>query len=134
MLFLYGVFFLSIIILILAGIVAAAFVIPLQVKEVRVRNGLAKLRKQLLFKGALAFGTIAIAIVVLSLRYVINDLVTLRYITVSLVLLYAFVILAQTYIDYVIYRQNYTPENKRIHEKVEAIEKANEKREAEAQA
>lgn len=121
--FLYIVFFISIIMLTIAGFVAAAFVIPLQVKEAGVRNGLAKLRKQLLLKGFLTFGIITVAIIVLSLRYIIHDTNILRYIITSLIFLYSFFFLVQVYVDYMIYTQQYTEESKKLHDKIDKLEK-----------
>lgn len=125
--FLYIVFFLSILIHVLSAVITLSFVIPLQVKEARVKNGLALLRKQLLFKGVLALVIIVVAICVLSLRYFIEDVPTLRYITVSLVLVHSLGILGKVWIDYQIYHQQYTPESKEFHAKVEALEKSQKK-------
>lgn len=122
MTFLYITFFLSIIVLIIAAIVAGAFVIPLQVKEAGVKNGLGKLRKQLLLKGSLNFVMILITIVILSLRYFIHDVEVLRYMTTSLVFLFSLSFLTHVIIDYFVYRQNYTPENIKLHARFEVLE------------
>lgn len=120
--FLYTVFFLSILIHVLAAVITLSFVIPLQVREAKVKNGLRILRKQLLIKGVLALVIIVVAIVVLSLRYFISEPVTLRYITVTLVLVHALGILGKTWVDYQIYHQQYSPESKAMHSRIERLE------------
>lgn len=122
MTFLYVVFSLSIFVLIVAAVVAGAFVIPLQMKEAGVKNGLNKLRKQLLLKGFLDFGMIIIAVSTLLMRYVIHDQEVLRYLTVTLVFFFSISFLGHVLIDFLTYRQNYTPENKKIHAQIEEIE------------
>ena len=120
--FLYTVFFISIILHIAAGIITAAFVIPLQLQQVGVKNGLAKLRKQMVVKGFLSLVVIMSSILALTLRYVIHDIDILRYIIVTLILIHSLGALGKSYIDYEIYHQQYTEENKEIHEKIEREE------------
>lgn len=129
---LYTIFILSIITHVAAGIITAAFVIPLQVKQAGVKNGLRLLRKQMLAKGFLALFITVISIVVLTLRY-IYDGDFLPYAITGLVLLHALGVLGKSVIDYEIYHHQYSPESKRMHEKIEAIEAGKAKREAETQ-
>lgn len=130
--FLYIIFVLSIITHVVAGIITAAFVIPLQIKQAGVRNGLRLLRKQMLAKGFLALFIAIVSVVVLTLKY-LYDGDFLPVITTGLVLLHAVGILGKSIIDYEIYHHQYSEESKRLHAKIEAIELGKAKREEETQ-
>lgn len=120
--FLYAVYIVSIIILVVAGIIAAAFVIPLQLKEARVKNGLARLRKQMLAKGIFTEIVIIFSLFSLTGRFIIHDTTTLRYTITLVILFFALFILFGVVLDYLIYNQNYTEKNKKLHEKIEQME------------
>lgn len=123
LLLLYIVFVVSIIILLVAGVIYAAFVIPLQYKESKVKNGLTTLRHQMLTKGILALSVIVIAIFCLSARFIISDLPTLRYIMFIAILVFCFGLLGKAIIDYQIYHQQFSPKSKALHEKIDKLEK-----------
>lgn len=115
--FLYAIYTISIGVLITAVAVNATFVIPLQIKEAQVDNGLNQLRKQMLLKGLIGIIVGVISILCLSIRFAINgDLA--RYITVLLIFSYSLGNLAISLIDSKIYRQNYNEENKELHKKI----------------
>ena len=120
--FLYIVFFISISLYVVAGVIITAFVIPLQVKEAGVHNGLRVLRKQMLLKGFLALVVAVASIVALTARFFIGDTDTLRYIITGVILLHAVGTLWKSWIDYKIYHQQYSPQSKEFHKKVEALE------------
>lgn len=120
-------FWLAIILHVLAGIVTVAFVLPLQVKEVGVKNGLRKLRVQLLMKGFLALVVIIVSLFALVSRWVLHDGEVLRFAIVLFVLTHAFGVLGKSIIDYLIYHQQYSPQSKKIHADMEALEKSQKK-------
>lgn len=93
----------------------AATVIPLQVKEAKVVNGLAKLRKQLLISGSAVLAAASIACVILTLALFIPGE---RVVTEILLLCFvgAFVVIAEA--KHAIYHQQYTPEHKAISRKI----------------
>ena len=122
--FLYIVFVLSIVLYAMSGIIVAGFVIPLQIEQVGVKNGLLKLRKQMLIKGFLNLTLVIASIMALTTRFFINDQFTQRYLIVSMILLHAIGTLIKAFIDLKIYHQNYSPENKAIHVKIDKIERA----------
>lgn len=126
--FLYVVFFVSVILHVFAGILTATFIMPLQAKQAGVKNGLAKLRKQMLFKGFLNLTIIIASIFALTLRFVITDVATLRYMLTTMIALHAIGTTAKAIIDFQIYHQQYSPENKEMHEKIEKMEIAKAKR------
>lgn len=117
----------AIILHILAGIVTVAFVIPLQVQQAGVKNGLRKLRLQLLVKGVLALIVIGAALFSLTARWVLDDGATLRFALVFFVVTHAVGVLGKSIIDYIIYHQQYSPHNKELHEKMEALENSQKK-------
>lgn len=123
LLFLYIIFILSIIMLTVAGIIYAAFVIPLQYKESKVKNGLSILRHQMLLKGILALVVIVISIFCLTARFIITDVTTLRYIITSAIFVFCLGWLGKAIIDYQIYHQQFSPKSKALHEKIEKLEK-----------
>lgn len=119
---LHHVFYFAVMLHIVAAILTLAFIIPLQVKEVGVKNGLRKLRKQLLIKGVLSFIVILAAIFALTGRYFLPD-GALRSAVIIFVLAHAIGIVGKSYLDYLIYHQQYTPKSKEMHEKIESVER-----------
>ncbi len=108
--FLYVVYFFAIFFLAAAMFVTAGFVIPLQFKQAKVKNGLQMLRKQLLLKGVLSFLVCGIAIATLTSRYFIDGEAA-RYFTVGLVFLFSLALFAKAFIDSRIYHQQYSAEH-----------------------
>lgn len=130
LLFLYTAFFIAITLNIIAGVIVAAFVIPLQAKEAGVKNGLLLLRKQMLTKGALSLMVIVSTILVLALRMTDPDPLIARYTVSALILIHAMGILGKSYIDYKIYHQQYSQVSKDMHERIEHLEKQDARKEA----
>jgi small-conductance mechanosensitive channel len=120
--FLYIVYFTTIVVDVIAALITAAFVIPLQIKQNNVRNGLSRLRKQMLIKGVLSFAVIAFTIAALTARFFISELETLRYIIVTLILVQALGTLGKSIVDFQIYHTQYTEENKMKHAEIERLE------------
>lgn len=120
--FLYIVFFISIIFYVTAGFITLALVLPLQFKEAGIRNGLRRLRKQMLAKGALAGIVITASIIGLTSRFFISDVDTFRYIITVMILIHALGTLGKSIIDLLIYHQQYSPESKELHKKIEVME------------
>lgn len=106
----------------MAGVIVLAFVIPLQVREAGVKNGLASLRRQMLAKGIISLLVVVVSIIVLTIRFLTDNVEFLRYAYGFLIFLHALGILAKAIIDFKVYHQQYTPENKELHAKVEALE------------
>lgn len=107
----------------IAAVIVISFVIPLQMKEAGVKNGLAFLRKQLLAKGFLAITTIITAVLALTIRNVITDLDLARFLVSGTVLVFSLSILGKAIIDYKVYHQQYTDENKDLHARFDTFEK-----------
>jgi hypothetical protein len=95
-------------------------VIPLQVKEAKVVNGLAKLRKHLLLSGVAVIVAAFIAFAILSVAIFIPRQ---RIVTEILLLCFvgAFIIIAETL--HAIYNAQYTPEHKALSEKIVELER-----------
>ena len=117
-------FYLSIIFLVLSVTVILIFNIPLQLEEARVKNGLAKLRIQLLLFGLVLLITNFITLFLLG-RFAIvvfNNMTIVNFTMQFLLLIYGISHLLLACIGYMIYHQQYTPENKKLHEKIEKAE------------
>lgn len=122
LIFLYIVFFISILLYVIAGFITAAFVIPLQYEQSKVKNGLRGLRKQMLLKGLFALTVILASIIALTLRFFPFDENILRYIIVTMIAIHAGGTLGKSIIDFKIYHTQYSDENKKLHEKFEKEE------------
>lgn len=116
--FLYTFFFLSIILHLLSAFITAGFVIPLQLKQAGVKNGLAKLRKQMVFLGFADLGTSIVSILALTMRFFISDPDLLRYLITTSIFAHSFGFFLRAYTFYRIYHQEYSEENKKIHEEI----------------
>jgi hypothetical protein len=94
----------------------AVTVVPLQIREARVVNGLAKLRKQLLISGVsiMAVALVGFAILTLSLAYPTYSLLLEPLIFLMVALL---IVVAET--KHAIYHQQYTPEHKALSRKIQ---------------
>lgn len=121
LLIVYGV---SILLHTISSILTASFVIPLQIKMANVKNGLSKLRKQMLLKGLFSFVVSTVSIVILSTRFFVFDVATLRYSLSTLILIHAIGLLLKSIIDSMIYHQQYTPENQAVHARIDRLERA----------
>lgn len=124
--FLYSGYIISIISLSIAGLITAMFVIPLQYRQSKVKNGLAALRRQMLLKGILALTVIVLAIFCLSGRFFINDPAILRYSITGMIIVFSLGILGKAIIDFQIYHQQYSDENKHRHEEIDKVERREE--------
>lgn len=123
--FLISVYSLSIFIHILALIIHATWVIPLQIKEANVKNGLRRLRVLMLASGITFIFLSIVTIFVLTSRFFIPASDLYRYISVSMVLLHAIGFLTFSLIKRAIYKQQYSTEQKSLHAKLDKIEHAN---------
>lgn len=125
--FLYIVYFFSIILHVISVVIVAFFIIPLQIKEALVQDGLSRLRKLLLLFGIDIVGVGIASILSLGIRFFINDMVILRYAVVFLVLVHAIGFLGFSLIGYSMYTSQYTPEIKEAHKIAHKIEKKKKK-------
>jgi hypothetical protein len=116
-------YYIAILIRIIAALLIIFQIIPLQFKEAQVKNGLGRLRKQLLIVGFTLFLTNLLAITLIHItKDSTSDLPTLIQI------INAFALLILAYILYLIYHEQYTPESKKIHKQIDkAQKKANSK-------
>lgn len=112
--------YISVIIRIIAFAILLFQIIPLQVKEAGVRNGLRKLRLLLLILGIGLFIGNAIA---LWLLFTTKITLGGRFDTRFIQILSASFILMPSIALYLIYHLQYTPEAKEIHKRVEIAEK-----------
>lgn len=119
--FLYIIYFLSIILLICGVLQNIVYLLPLQIKQARVRNGLASLRRLMLMQGFLNLIVGLVAIASLTSRFFISgDLA--RYVTVLLVLAFSLGFFTFTTIWVLMYKQQFTNTQKRLHDKIAAQE------------
>lgn len=116
--FLYAIYIFTIGLHLFAGVIVAAFVIPLQTKQAGVKNGLIKLRQQMLIKGLLAFVVITASVIVLSARFFVDDSEALRYAIVTLVLIHGLGVLGKSIIDYQIYHTQYSADSVEKHAQI----------------
>lgn len=131
LIFLYVVFAVSIVLYILAAITIAGFVIPLQVEQTGVKNGLVWLRRTMLRKEFLSILVIIASIFALTARFFIHEVEILRYIITSLIFIHAFGTYGKAKYDRDIYTHQYSDESKELHRKIDALEKGIEKRKLE---
>ena len=106
--------YVSLLFCIIAAIKILAFVIPLQVKQAGVHNGLAMLRKQLLMFGIVVFITTSIASVLLFrlTAYVFFPENSIDFFTHVLIFIFSLSKLLIAQIGQVIYHQQYVLEHK----------------------
>jgi len=113
---------LSIIIRIITSIILLWLVIPLQIKQAQVKNGLKTLRKALLLSGLLLFLINTVGLIIIVIRPIANSA------TVKLVIDIASIINSIGFFSlgilwFLIYKQQFTDKNIKLHEKVEKQEK-----------
>lgn len=110
----------SFIIRLVAAIIILFFFLPLQVKEAGVKNGLKRLRYQLLAEGVIVF------MVNLTSMFFLWDLyvrdVPQKFINSSLQVINALAFFFIAAIALMIYRQSYTEDQKELHEKIGKLE------------
>lgn len=121
LLFLYIVYIYAIFFFIISIIVSVSMVLPLVWKQAKVKNGLRKLRYQMLARQMLGVALSITFVFALTSRFFISGDLN-RYIIVCMVLLSSLIILCKTLIDFVAYRQQFTAENISFHAKVEEQE------------
>lgn len=112
----------AILIHIVSAVIAFYYIIPLQAQQVGVKNGLIKLRKQMLRKGILSLIVIIASIFILALRVNPFNWDT-PYIITSLIFIHGLGIFGKTIIDYQIYHSQYSPESKDLHKRIDKLEK-----------
>jgi hypothetical protein len=122
----------SIFVHIVAAITILIFIIPLQIKQAGVKNGLIRLRKQLLARESINLGIIAISIIVLATRFSGMNIDFIRVTLGVMIFIQALGMMFKAFIDFKIYRQQYSPANILVHEKIAVLEKARVKREEKA--
>ena len=100
---------------IISFLIILFFVIPLQIKEAQVKNGLAKLRIQLLLYG------LAMDIISLLLMYIGYHLFyNIHHLNLVFAILFISVcVFGLAIIGYNIYHQQYTLKNIKLHEKID---------------
>lgn len=111
----------SIFIRIITAIVFLAFIIPLQIKEATVKNGLKKLRIELLATGITIFFVNTVGLILVILKFFVEPSIV-QAITDILTVFNTFGFLGVAILQYNIYHHRYTPEQKELHEKFSRME------------
>lgn len=127
--FLFIAYALSITVYVVSTVIILTFVVPLQIKMAEVKNGLIKLRRQLLIREAINLLFTIITIAFLSLRFSGVNVHIVRYLLGTMVVAQSILILTKAIIDKRIYHQDYTPANIAKHARIDRLEKAENKRE-----
>lgn len=125
--FLYVVYGISIVLLVVSILVSVGFVIPLQIGQMGIKNGLVLLRRQLLTKRALGIIGSIIAILSLLSRFIFGNTDFARYVVVSLVFVFSLRDLVDSCIDSWIYHTQYTEKSIEFHRQVSDLENKEEK-------
>ena len=126
--FLFVIYGLAVFIHFVALFVHAGYVIPLQIREANVKNGLRSLRVLMLASGLVMIALNIVSIFVLTSRFFIPAGDLYRYLSVFMVLLHAIGFLAFAIIKRKMYRTQYSDKQKELHEKIEVLEDAQEKK------
>jgi hypothetical protein len=116
----------NVVLRVITAIIFFAFIIPLQIKQVHVRNGLKLLRTELLVSGIILFLVNTIGLFIIVVRPYV-DPVQLRIFTDFIALFNSFGFFAIAIIKFQIYNSQYTPENILLHEHLHKIEQRVEK-------
>jgi len=110
----------NVVIRVITAVVFLAFLIPLYIKEAKVKNGLRILRFELLFTGIIIFLVNSFGMAVILLRFFGFDTsITTEFMTYF----NSIALLLFALVKSIVYTQKYTPENKKLHEKFEKIER-----------
>lgn len=112
-------FVLNVAIRVVTAIIFVLFLIPLIVKEAAVKNGLRQLRYEMLMTGAIIFTVNTVGLSIILLRSF--DVDTSGIVEV-ITFINSFGFLAYALVKLKIYTQSYTPEKKRLHEKIAKLE------------
>jgi hypothetical protein len=112
----------NVVLRVITAIIFIKFIIPLQIKQAHVKNGLKLLRTELLVSGIILFlvNTIGLGVIVVR-PYV--DPNQLRYFTDFIALFNSVGFFTVAIIKFQIYNSQYTPESILMHEKIEKLEK-----------
>lgn len=112
----------NVIIRVITALLFIAYLMPLLIREATVKNGLKKLRFELLFTGSLIFIVNTSGLWIIFHRYFIGT-ARLEEITniITVINTFGFLLYAITMLN--VYTHKYTPENKKLHEKFDRIEK-----------
>lgn len=103
----------------ITAVIFAIFLLPLFFKEAGVRNGLRPLRIEMLLAGIIIFFINSIGLLIIVFRYGGFDVTRLsEYVTYF----NSIGFLTYALIKWRIYTQNYTPENKSLHEEIHKLE------------
>jgi len=121
----YGAY-IAILIRILSTVIIVFQLIPLQIKEANVKNGLRILRLQLLIVGITLFVTNVVSIGLIADS--IMDVVPASIFNASLQILNSLAILIFSIVLYFIYHNQYSPEAKKVHTEVDKQEKISEQK------
>lgn len=112
LIFLYIVFGISIVFYICTVLITVALVIPRQTHEAKIRDRLAKLRRQMQANGALSLIVAFVSIIALTSRYFVGAGDLYRYIITTAIFVHALCLLAQAILHYRIYHQDYSVNKK----------------------
>lgn len=99
------------------------YIIPLQIKEANVKNGLLILRRELLISGVMLLLINSLGLCIILLRYFVGDTIA-RIVSEVVTLFNSLGLFAVGLIKYQIYHQEYTPENKKKHDRIYELEQA----------
>lgn len=126
-------YLLAILLHVLALIICLAFVIPLQIKEAKVKNGLKMLRLQMLGSGLTIIFLSFVSIIALSIPIIfakrplysqpVEPIELYRIVSVFVVFLHALGFFILSLIKRAMYHQQYSDIYKRLHAKAEELEK-----------
>ena len=105
---------------IVTALIFIAYLLPLLIKEARVKNGLKSLRYELLFTGTIIFLVNGSGLFIILFRHLGINVTT---ITETVTYFNTLGFLGYALVKLRIYTQKYTPENKKLHEEFEKIEK-----------
>lgn len=117
------IYLLSIILYLSAAITALFFLIPLQFKEMLIKNGLIPLRIQMLRKGVLSFIVAMSGVVALTTRFYIDGELS-RIIALIFVLVNSLGIFLIVLIGARIYRYHYSDESIEYHNEMDKLERS----------
>lgn len=116
-------FFASILLYFINAAIAIFYVLPLLLKEAGVKNGLVKLRRQMLAEVVLYIAVSVFSIFALTGRFIFGTSEVSRYIIVSMVFLTSISFTAKILIYKEIYNQTFSDEQKKLHELMAKLEK-----------
>jgi len=113
---------LSIIIRIITSIILLWLVIPLQIKQAQVKNGLKTLRKALLLSGLLLFLIDTVGLIIIVIRPIANS-ATIKLVIDIASIINSIGLFSLGILWFLIYKQQFTDKNIKLHEKVEKRKK-----------